>query len=180
MWPVVISEMKRARRGLIQSCSAARVKLPAASDRKICSASSTDAASSNPFSNRRQRSAHEGRAPPLAARSIGEAARCPRRKSSISGRGDVKRSPASSHYCYSTTWRLSQLSIQTNGADHALSSPPESLKQKTHLMGGIHAQAGTHVTRTASSPTRSLEMMRSGGRAPAKYGLPLPSTKGRK
>src|SRR5881275_1617072 len=42
------------------------------------------------------------------------------------------------------------------------------------------AQAGTQVSRIASSPTRSLPRMRSGGRAPAKYGLPPPRTNGRK
>ena len=41
-------------------------------------------------------------------------------------------------------------------------------------------EAGTYVNLTASSPIRSLATRRSGGRGPAKKGLPRPSTTGRK
>jgi hypothetical protein len=41
-------------------------------------------------------------------------------------------------------------------------------------------QAGAYVNLTMSSPMRSLATRRSGGRGPAKKGVPVPSTTGRK
>ena len=46
--------------------------------------------------------------------------------------------------------------------------------------GELRDQAGTYVNLIASSPIRSLATRRSGGRGPAKNGLPRPSTTGRK
>jgi hypothetical protein len=46
------------------------------------------------------------------------------------------------------------------------------------LSGESRNQAGTYVSRTTLSPIGSLESRRSGGRGPAKNGLPLPSTTG--
>jgi hypothetical protein len=63
------------------------------------------------------------------------------------------------------------------------------LKQKRKLRwltrwcdpsGELRDQAGTYVNLIASSPTKSLATRRSGGRGPAKNGLPRPSTIGRK
>src|SRR4029077_583883 len=44
------------------------------------------------------------------------------------------------------------------------------------LHGAPLPQVGTYVSLTASSPTGSAAISRRGGRAPAKYGLPRPST----
>lgn len=44
----------------------------------------------------------------------------------------------------------------------------------------VRDYTGTYVSLIASSPMRSLSTRRSGGWAPAKYGLPRPSTTGRR
>jgi hypothetical protein len=47
-------------------------------------------------------------------------------------------------------------------------------------LGQSRDQAGTYVNRITPSPINSLSTRRSGGRGPAKNGVPLPSTTGRK
>ena len=73
---------------------------------------------------------------------------------------------------------------------HPITRPPQETRLgwgtlrtvgwATRVLLSAKTYAGTNTSLTASSPTTSLFTNRSGGRAAAKYGLPPPSTNGRK
>jgi hypothetical protein len=62
--------------------------------------------------------------------------------------------------------------------NQAAYDPKADLTGRCSPSGESRDQAGTYVSLTVSSPTGSVETRRSGGRGPAKNGLPRPSTMG--
>lgn len=79
-------------------------------------------------------------------------------------------------------------SISSKGCDGSMPAIPkkdrhEAIHDKStspHPSDDLRDQAGTYVNLIASSPIKSLDTRRSGGRGPAKNGLPRPSTTGRR
>src|SRR5829696_8474288 len=78
---------------------------------------------------------------------------------------------------------ISQLMISATvsiARTRSAKGPEVDLTRRRDPLGELCDQAGTYVSLIASSPIRSLAARRSGGRGPAKNGLPRPSTTGRK